>query len=177
MALIVSGLWEVFNSVHRKSVRWEQAMLRKKTANKANILGDAMLSWKAGHESGAELSPAARDRVLNSVVSGTGAGNLPANASLFPVYHRFALAAIIPAGLLALVLAITLGNDPAPPTITVEKVGNQVVFNISNGGTAHSISKSNTPHTFDSGRSVRVQDGSYRDSMVEDGDLVFYRID
>ncbi len=152
-------------------------MAQKKLGIEVNILDEAISSWKTGCPSGAELSPAAREHVLNSAVSGDSIATLPHDASLFPPYHRFALAAILPAGLLALVLAISLGKDPAPPTITVEKVGNQIVFNIANGGGAHSVSKSNTPHTFDPGGSVRVQGGSYQDSMVENGDLVFYRID
>ena len=134
-------------------------------------------AWKTHRPAGSGLSVASRNRVLRSAMNGSAPADLPRLSALFPAYRRIALATVLPAGLLAAVLAFTLGGSPDTVAITVEKVGNQVVFNIANGGTVHSISKSNTPTRFDPGTSVRIQDGSYRDSMVDNGDLVFYRID
>ncbi len=140
-------------------------------------LKNAVSAWKTHRPAESELSSAARNRVLRSAMAGPDARDMPRIASLFPPYRRLALAAFLPVGLLAVILALTLGGSPDPVSITVEKVGDQVVFNIANGGRVHSISKSNTPHTFDPGKSVRVQDGSYQDSLIGNGELVFYRID
>lgn len=137
----------------------------------------AVSAWKTHRPAGSGLSSAARNRVLRSAMAGPDARDLPRISNLFPAYSRLALAAFLPVCLLAVVLALTLGGSPGPVSITAEKVGDQVVFSIANGGRAHSISKSNTPHTFDPGKSVRVQDGSYREPLIENGDLVFYRID
>ncbi len=152
-------------------------MSKEKATTKGNILESAVSAWKREHSSTTGLTDSGRNRVLRSGLSTSSSDELPRLFNLFPAYRRIALAAIIPAALLAVVLVIALGGDPVPTAITAEKVGNQVVFRIANGGTVHSISKSNSPHTFDPGSSVRIHDGTYRDSMVENGDLVFYRID
>ena len=144
-------------------------------------LETAVVSWNEAHSDSSGLTPAGRDRVLRAALSASSTREQPHLSNLFPAYRRIALAAIIPAALLAAILAISLGGnrgvDEVSTAITAEKVGNQVVFRIANGGKVHSVSKSNSPHTFDPGNSVRIHDGSYRDSMVENGDLVFYRID
>ena len=140
----------------------------------ADKLSNAISAWKSRNSGDRSLSPEGRDHILTAGAR----ADLPHLSSLFIPYHRLALAAVVPAALLAAALMLSLpGGEHAPASITVEKVGNQVVFNIANGGASHSVSKSNTPHSFDPGNSVRIDDGSYRDSMLENGNLVFYKID
>ncbi len=160
-------------------------MSQKTLKNRAVPVAEAITAWKRHRNLAESLTPAGRERVLQEGVQSPGPGNLPRLSILFPSYRRIALAAALPTGLLALVIALSLGGgaelgpDPqlSHSAITVEKVGNQVVFTIANGSTEHSVSKSNSPRSFDPGNAVQVQNGSYRDSMIENGDLVFYRID
>ena len=152
-------------------------MVEIKPETGTDIVESAIRAWKRNHHDTGEITPSGRSSVLRSAVSASTSRELPRLSNLFPAYHRIALAAFILAALLAVALVISLGDDPVPTAITAEKVGNQVVFSIANGGKVHSVSKSNSPHTFDPGNSVRIHDGSYRDSMVDNGDLVFYRID
>lgn len=140
----------------------------------ADKVSNAVAAWKARHNGENSLTPEGRDNILTAGAK----ADLPHLSRLFLPYHRFALAAVVPAALLAAALMLSLpAGDHAPASITVEKVGNQVVFNIANGGSSHSVSRSNTPHSFDPGNSVRIDNGSYRDSMSDNGDLVFYKID
>jgi len=148
-------------------------------------LASAIEDWRASDETAEHLSGAARTRVLATVRASRSERGAPAPLRmLFPPLWRWTLAGALPLAALTLALGFLVLERPAPlapmvstsPSIQVSKAGDQVVFVIANGQTAHRVYKSNVPNEFP-GEPVVTTDGSFRDRLEGGANLVFYRIE
>lgn len=96
-------------------------------------------------------------------------------ATLFPPRWRMVLAGALPIVLAAVVVGIGQRTDTTDELGgPVLKQGNQVVFHVPEGAT---VTKSAVPFAFDRSRSIRVEDGTFADTMGTGPRLVFYRIE
>lgn len=59
----------------------------------------------------------------------------------------------------------------------VEKVGDQVVFHIANGGTEHTVTRSTDPTRFNPRAEQTVAEGRYSDRVNSGPVVVFYKLD
>jgi hypothetical protein len=151
--------------------------------NSAKVLADAVQALRSHEADGAEtLSEGSRSRVFQAVTEGDAVP--PAWARLFTPWRRMALTGLAP---LLLVVAVVgwLGlrvegprHDILQPIgVEVVKTGDEVVFNIANGGRDHFISTSERPDRFDGSTRAKVVDGTFADRLDRGSELVFYRID
>ena len=68
------------------------------------------------------------------------------------------------------------GPDGIAPRLLASKQGDEVVFVIANGERTHSVSRLSRP-VERQGEAMVVNDGTFRDRLSSDAQLVFYRID
>ena len=64
----------------------------------------------------------------------------------------------------------------ASDTLTAQKQGNKVIFNIANGHRSHRVLRSEEPD-FKGATTFTTEDGRFVDRLQGGPDLVFYRID
>jgi hypothetical protein len=151
--------------------------------NSTKVLTDAVQALRSHEADSAEsLSDASRSRVFQAVTEGDPVP--PAVARLFTPWRRMALASVAPVLLVVAVVGwlglrgeATAPEGALPVGVEVAKVGDQVVFRISNGDRAHFVSRSERPDRFEAADRARVSGGSYADPLNDDAGLVFYRID
>jgi len=144
-----------------------------------SLLQQAVNAWREAAPS-ERLSSRVRDRILDEARRPAPA-RTPA-MPLFPPLRRLALAAAVPA--LALALLLTYGTLPAPddsalsgaPRLLTSKQGDEVVFVISNGKQAHNVRRLARAAQL-RGEPMAVSNGTFRDRLSSDSQLVFYRID
>ena len=160
-----------------------------KQISSENAAGRAISAWRVSQGGMIAFSEESRSRILQSGLNQSEISTPKLFSSLFPPFFRYMAAAGLPLALLGLLLVASLpfGKvvDQLPSDeghavvsmISVTKEANHIVFKIANGGTSHYISKSSNADSFAPGTAVFVKNGSYRDEMLESGDLVFYRID
>jgi len=126
------------------------------------------------------LSDDSRARIAAGVLGRHGSTEpLPA---LFTPARSLVLAATLPLLLAGGLLSVMhRGLDTATPLPTTSvmavKQGDQVVFRIANGKRSHTVYRSTSPDRFDAASGVRVDDGSYTDTVEDESSLIFYRID
>ena len=143
-------------------------------------LDDLVDGWRRELRDDQRLSPGTRAGILAAVRDERLAQRRP--NSLFLPFRRLAIAAVAPALLLTLALGYLLlprgAGDPGPVglELRVTKQGEEVVFFIANGGQTHQIYKTSElrdpqwePYT--------KTEGTFRDRLETEADLVFYRID
>jgi hypothetical protein len=63
------------------------------------------------------------------------------------------------------------------PRVAVSKDGGSILFAIQNGSRSHTVHRSSDPRGSGAGTKVEVSDGAYVDSLQDQADLVFYRIE
>ena len=146
----------------------------------ADRLSAALRDWRAAERSGERLSTTSRARIVESARTRAGANRPRPLVSLFLPLRGWALAGALPVALLTLALGYGLGPGPATgpdpaPTLRATRVGDEVVFEIANGGEPHRVYR--TTGAGDPGEAVTVSNGRFRDRLDAGGDLVFYRID
>ena len=105
--------------------------------------------------------------------------------ALFAPTRRLIVAAGLPA-ILGAVLLVGLEREVAPagegqangtPRIAATKVGDEVHFNVSNGGRPHYLARSASADGFADVSRVRLDGGAYVEELSDSAALVFYRID
>ena len=140
-------------------------------------LSTALREWRDSERSAEQLSTDCRTRILEASRPGQ---KLRPLASLFLPLRGWALAGALPVALLT--LALGYGFLPGPetesdtaPTLRASRVGDEVVFQIANGGKPHRVYRSTSAG--EAGEAMAVTDGRFRDRLDRGGDLVFYRID
>lgn len=153
-------------------MRWN-----RQKAEDLGLLRQAVEAWRA--EAPVErLSERARGRILRDVVRPDPDRSpwIP----LFPPVRRLALAAAVPALVLAVLVSygtlIGTGTDGIAPQLLASKQGDEVVFVIANGDQSHRVSRLARP-VERHGEAMVVNDGTFRDRLSSDSRLVFYRID
>jgi len=153
-------------------MRWN-----RRKAEDLGLLRQAVEAWREAAPA-ERLSEGARGRILRQVVRPAPARS--AWTPLFPPVRRLALAAAVPAIVLAVLVSYgTLtgtGPDGIAPRLLASKQGDEVVFVIANGDRTHSVSRLSRP-VERQGETMVVNDGTFRDRLSSDAQLVFYRID
>ncbi len=151
----------------------------KNRANGSDRLGQMLAAGRNARSQA--LSAEARDEILNAVRAQAPAGEpLPA---LFTPVRRLILTGALPV-LLAALLLVGIDHEVRTPVteegglrVTVSKRGDELLFTIANGGRPHVVSRSTQPDRFEPSSAVPVADGAYSESLADQADLVFYRID
>jgi hypothetical protein len=95
------------------------------------------------------------------------------------------MATALPTVLLAVIAGYLLvpgavtdqAGAPSGTIVQAMRQGDEVVFVIANGKSTHTVHKSNDPNDLSEGESFTVSQGSFRDRLEGDADIVFYRID
>ena len=149
----------------------------RRKAEDLGLLRQAVVAWREAAPV-ERLSEGARGRILHAAVQPA-----PVRSSwipLFPPVRRLALAAAVPALLLAVLVSygtlIGTGTDGIAPRLLASKQGDEVVFVIANGDQTHRVSRLARP-VERQGEAMVVDDGTFRDRLSTDTRLVFYRID
>ena len=158
----------------------------KKRKKGEDALESALAAWRAAEDGSELFSEPVRQRILDEIKGG-GERRLRFSASepLFFPLRRFALAAAVPALVLALAAGYLLapgpGGEPVlqagPTHLEVLRQGDEVVFVIANGKTTHMVYKSTEIKGLRTAKPVPVTDGVFRDRIDAESSLVFYRID
>lgn len=155
-------------------------MNSKNNRSDSDLLQRAIAESRESLESEADLSPAARAKILRAAYESRS--EAAAYRPLLGLIPRKLLAGAFPV-LAAAVVVLFLadrGGDPANArhlTVRAAKTGDEVVFTIANGHSSHVVYKSSQPNRFDPATGVSVRDGAFRDTTDDGSGLVFYRID
>jgi len=158
-----------------------------KTEANAALLNASIQDWRQHSEGSAQkLSTASRAQILRSIRAESSApGLLAPLASLFVPARRIFWAAGLPAVALLLVVASfmyqpgSIVTDSAA-TLNVSRVGDEIVFEIANGGRAHRVFRSDSPEGLAAGNSSEVfalARNTFRDRIDSESGIVFYRVD
>jgi len=167
-------------------------MMRSKTTNKVRHgqgakLDTAIQAWRASVPSTERLSDDARDSIFNEFRRLHASGERPApHATLFLPAARWAWGAAVPIFALSLLVSSVLltqgpydgGALVSPqPRVEVSKAGEHVVFQIQNGDTTHTISKSASRSAGGEGETFTTTTGRFDDRLDSGSEIVYYRID
>jgi hypothetical protein len=144
-----------------------------------SLLEQAVDAWREDSPT-ERLSSQVRHRIFDEARRPTQA-RIPA-MPLFPPVRRLALAAAVPA--LALALLVLYGSQSGPdgsllagaPRLLATKSGDEVVFVIANGSQEHQVRRLARAAQLQ-GEPMAVSNGTFRDRLSSDSQLVFYRID
>lgn len=157
-----------------------------KTGGKATKLDRALADWRACRPDESRLSQPARANILRAALEASVAPRRiePRIPLFFPV-RRLALATALPTVLLAFIAGYLIlpggmtdpAGDPAGTIVQAMRQGDEVVFVITNGKSTHTVRKLNAPNSLTDGETLTVSEGSFRDRLEGDSNLVFYRID
>jgi hypothetical protein len=157
-----------------------------KTGGKSPILERALEDWRSSRPEEGGLSQPARANILRAAMAAnTTPRRIEPRIPLFFPVRRLALATALPTVLLAFIAGYLLlpggmtdpMGDPAGTIVQAMRQGDEVVFVISNGKSSHTVRKLNDPNSLTDGEPLAVSQGSFRDRLEGDSDLVFYRID
>ncbi len=147
-------------------------------------LSEALKSWRSDRPPEGRLSEATRGRILAAAHQARAGERPRALTDLFLPLRGWALAGALPVALLAAVLVWGLwpvgGPPPGPgtgPMLRASRVGDEVVFEIANGGRPHTVHRSGRADDLGGGQPLAVSEGRFRDRIDAGGNLVFYRID
>ena len=87
------------------------------------------------------------------------------------------MAALPIAASVLVALAPEQEKSAGPRFAQVEKVGDEVVFHIANGGTEHTVTRSTDPSSFNPKAEREVANGRYSDRANSGPVVVFYKLD
>lgn len=150
-------------------------------------LDQAIQAWRGSAPSTETLTDDARDSIFNEFRRLHASGERPApHATLFMPAARWAWGAAVPIFALSLLVGSVLmtqgpydgGALASPqPRVEVSKDGEHVVFQIQNGNTTHTISKSTSRSAGNEGETFTTTTGRFDDRLDSGSDIVYYRID
>jgi hypothetical protein len=100
---------------------------------------------------------------------------------LFGAFPRRLVATIVPIAAAVTLVALfperTGDANRGNPKVRIGRAGDEVVFTIANGSRGHAVYKSSDSRDFRGAERIAVRNGTFRDRVSDDADLVFYRID
>ncbi len=139
-----------------------------------DVLNEAMEAWRKTAPADS-LSESSRSALFLEVqaIGETSGSYLPRLTQAW----RWAFLGSIPVVALAAMLMVAVDRHPATAQLAAAKIGNQVVFTLSNGRTDHVLYRSTDPHAFDRAAAVKMARNKYTESAAGGPALVFYRID
>jgi len=150
-------------------------------------LDQAIQAWRSSAPCTETLTDDARDSIFNEFRRLHASGERPApHATLFMPAARWAWGAAVPIFALSLLVGSVLmtqspydgGALVSPqPRIEVSKAGEHVVFQIQNGNTTHTISKSTSRSAGSEGETFTTTTGRFDDRLDSGSEIVYYRID
>lgn len=155
---------------------------RRKTGTEA-ALDEMVEAWREGSGQAESLSERCRREILAAMTDGEA---LRSERPLFPRSNGLAWVFALPALLLALAIAWQLapreGGAPLSepvPRISAIRSGDDVIFVIANGKREHTVYRSESKVGLERAaeEAFAVTDGTFRDRLESQADLVFYRID